>query len=171
MGSGGFKAACVAAALAIALVPACGGDDGGGDGGGSTGQESTGADTGGGATTVDVTLQEFAVSATPASVPAGSVTFDITNDGPNDVHEFVIMRTDLPPTELPVKDDGSVDEDADTVEAVDEVEDLAVGANETLTVDLDAGSYVLVCNIVQEESDGTTESHYQEGMRTSFMVE
>jgi len=37
-------------------------------------------------------------------------------------------------------------------------------------VDLDAGNYVLICNIVEEE-DGETVSHYQEGMRTPFTVE
>jgi hypothetical protein len=43
--------------------------------------------------TVQITLQEFSVSADPASVPAGSVTFEATNDGPDDVHEFVVIST------------------------------------------------------------------------------
>ena len=48
--------------------------------------------------------------------------------------------------------------------------DIEVGDTASLTVDLEAGSYVAVCNIVEEE-DGETESHYQEGMRASFTVE
>jgi hypothetical protein len=35
-------------------------------------------------------------------------------------------------------------------------------------VDLDAGNYVLICNIWDEDEQ---ESHYQEGMRAAFTVE
>jgi len=38
----------------------------------------------------------------------------------------------------------------------------------TPTVDLEAGSYVLICNIFD---DAENEAHYQEGMRTAFTVE
>jgi hypothetical protein len=50
---------------------------------------------------------------------------------------------------------------------VDEVEDIPVGDTPTLTVDLTAGSYVLICNIFDESEN---EAHYQEGMRTGFTV-
>ncbi len=50
-----------------------------------------------GATTVTVTLQEFSVLPEPATAPAGDVTFHVTNDGPDDIHEFVIFKTDLAP--------------------------------------------------------------------------
>ena len=50
---------------------------------------------------------------------------------------------------------------------MDEVEDIAVGDTPTLTVDLTAGSYVLICNICDEAEQ---ESHHQEGMRTTFTV-
>ena len=158
----------VAAALTIAAVvlPACGGDD-------ESTAETTAATTATGtdSASVAVTLQEFAVSADPASVPSGSVTFDVTNTGPDDVHEFVIIQTDLGATELPVDDDGAVLEDGEGMTVVDEIEDLAVDDTQTLTVDLDAGTYVLICNILQEEPDGTLEAHYAEGMRTGFTVE
>jgi hypothetical protein len=38
------------------------------------------------ATTVDVTLLEWAVVVDDTSVPTGEITFSVTNDGPNDVH-------------------------------------------------------------------------------------
>jgi hypothetical protein len=38
-------------------------------------------------------------------------------------------------------------------------------------VDLESGSYVLICNIVEKEEGGEVESHYQNGMRTEFTVE
>ena len=61
-------------------------------------------------------------------------------------------------------------EESEGLTIVDEVEDLAVDATESLSVDLEAGSYVLICNVVQEEPDGTMEAHYAEGMRASFTV-
>jgi hypothetical protein len=119
---------------------------------------------------VNVELQEFAVGVDSATAPAGEIAFNVTNTGPEDVHEFVIIRTDLALTDLPTDADGAVEEDKAGLEVIDEVEDLAVGATEPLDVNLDPGSYVFICNIVQTESDGTIEAHYAEGMRTSFTV-
>jgi len=148
----------VLAALSL-VAAACGDDDEG---------EATGAN--GGGTTVDVTLQEFAVLPAQESAPAGEVTFNVTNEGPEDVHEFVVFRTDLAPDALPTAEDGSVDEEGEGVELIDEIEDIAVGDTPTLTASLDAGSYVFICNIVEDE-DGETIVHYQQGMRTGFTVE
>jgi len=36
--------------------------------------------------------------------------------------------------------------------------------------DLAPGKYVLICNIVQTEPDGSKEAHYKVGMRTAFTV-
>ncbi len=118
---------------------------------------------------VDVTLQEWAVVTSASSAPAGVVTFDVTNDGPVDVHEFVVVRTDLAPSELPTDESGAVLEDGEGMEVIAEIEDLAVGSTETLALDLEAGSYVLICNIVEEDA-GETEAHYEMGMRTAFTV-
>ena len=63
-----------------------------------------------------------------------------------------------------------MDEEGEGVELIDEIEDIAVGDTPTLTVSLDAGSYVLICNIVEDEGDETI-VHYQQGMRTGFTVE
>jgi hypothetical protein len=62
-------------------------------------------------------------------------------------------------------------EDGGGMTVVDEIEDIPVDDTQALTVDLTAGSYVLICNILQEEPDGTLEAHYAEGMRTGFTVE
>jgi uncharacterized cupredoxin-like copper-binding protein len=124
--------------------------------------------SGGTGTTVDVELQEFAVIPAESSAPAGPVTFSVTNNGPDAVHEFLVVRTDLEPGDLPTDEHGAFDESGDGVELVDEVEDIAVGDTVELTVDLEAGSYVLLCNVFDEAS-GT--AHYSEGMRTAFTVE
>ncbi|GBC87784.1 hypothetical protein HRbin12_01802 [bacterium HR12] len=139
----------VPAALALALVAtACGGGGGGG--------------------TVEVTLQEWAVAANPSTISAGEVTFEATNEGPNDPHELVVIRTDLAPDQLPTNPDGTVNEEGEGIEVLDEIEEFPVGETRSLTLDLEAGSYVLICNIYDEEEQ---EAHYQEGMRTGFTVE
>jgi uncharacterized cupredoxin-like copper-binding protein len=122
----------------------------------------------GGSTTVNATLQEWAILLDQSSVPAGSITFAVTNEGPDEVHEIVVIKTDLAPNKLPTDDTGSVIEDAAGVENVGEIGDLATGATENLTLDLAAGSYVLICNIYTAD---THQSHYAMGMRTAFTVE
>lgn len=131
------------------------------------GSSPSSAEGGGGATTVEVTLQEWAVVLAAASAPAGEITFDVTNEGPEDIHEFVVMKTDLDPAELPADADGVVAEAGDGMEVIDEIEDIPVGENQTLSVTLEAGSYVLLCNIWDE---GESEAHYEMGMRTAFSV-
>jgi len=117
---------------------------------------------------IDVTLQEFSVIPEADSVEAGEITFNVENIGPDDIHEFVIVKTDLEPDALPTADDGSVDEAGEGAEVIDEIEDIPVGETQSLTVDLEAGSYVLICNIFDETEN---EAHYAEGMRTAFTVE
>lgn len=131
----------------------------------------------GGAATVQVTLDEWAMAAEPASTPSGEVTFEVSNAG-EEVHEFVVIRTDLWLLDLPTADDGSVDEEgAEDLEVLGEVEDIAAGASETLTLDMVAGKYVLICDIVEEETEMDEmemehdPSHFQNGMRTEFTVE
>ena len=44
------------------------------------------------------------------SADAGDVKFNVENTGLDDVHEFVVLKTDLDPDALPTLPDGSVDE-------------------------------------------------------------
>jgi uncharacterized cupredoxin-like copper-binding protein len=119
-------------------------------------------------TVIDVQLSEFSILSETTSVPAGEVTFRATNNGPNDPHELVIIKSDLAPNALPTAEDGSVPEDE--VDVIDEIEEFPVGETQELAVELEAGAYVLICNIVEEE-DGEIESHYQLGMRRALTVE
>lgn len=117
------------------------------------------------ASSVEVTLQEWAVVAASTSVSAGSVTFNVKNIGPNDVHEMVVLKTDLAPDAVPANADGSINEAGAGVEALGEVEDVAVGSTKAVTLDLAPGKYLLLCNIV----DGD-QVHFKLGMRTAFEV-
>jgi uncharacterized cupredoxin-like copper-binding protein len=127
-----------------------------------------GASAAPGGTTVNVTLLEWAVVPDTASVAAGEVTFAVINEGPADVHEFVIIRTDLDPGALPTDATGAVDEAGGGIEVLDKIEDIAVGETQEVTVELAAGSYVLICNIYDADMGHV---HYALGMRTAFTVE
>jgi uncharacterized cupredoxin-like copper-binding protein len=117
--------------------------------------------------TVNVTLSEFSVALDKTEIAAGSVVFEVTNSGPNDVHEFVVIRTDLDPGSLPTDSTGAVDEAGGGMEVEGEIEDIAVGSSDSLTLDLAAGKYVLICNIYDKDEN---EAHYAEGMRAAFTV-
>jgi hypothetical protein len=145
--------------LALAFTMACGDDDDDEDGGDGDG---------GAATTVNVTLKEFEITPDRASAPAGDVRFVAKNDGPEDPHELVVVKTDLAPADLPEKEGGGIDEDE--LEVIGEIEEFDVGKTEEATFDLEPGKYVLLCNIVEEE-DGQTESHYVNGMYQAFTVQ
>ena len=133
-----MKRLLVLAAAAALVIPACSSDDGG----------------------IDVTVSDFKVEPAETSAPAGELTFDITNDA-EQTHEFVIFKTDLAPDALPVGDDGDVDEEGEGVEHIDEIEDITGGSTQSLTVSLDAGNYVFICNLP---------GHYDQGMHAAFTV-
>ena len=80
---------------------------------------------GGGGGAVDVTLQEFSISTDPTSIGAGEVEFSATNEGPDDTHEFVVFKTDLGITDLPVDENGAVVEDGEGVELIGEIEECS----------------------------------------------
>ena len=151
----------------LVVSTACSNDSG--ESGTSSGATGGASGSTGGGTTVAVTLQEYAIIPNPASVPAGEVTFKVSNHGPDDVHEFVVLQTDLAVTALPTNPDGSANEEGDGITPVDEIEDIAVGSTQSLTVSLDAGAYVLICNIV-DKVNGEKVSHYQQGMRAALTV-
>lgn len=125
---------------------------------------SSSAPSSGTGSTVTVTLTEWTLVLDKTSVPAGTVTFSVTNAGTQFQHEMVVLKTDLDPASLPVDSTGKVDE----ATSVGEVSELDMGATGSVTLDLTAGKYVLICNIV--EAAGGHESHYNEGMRVAFTV-
>lgn len=114
----------------------------------------------GGGSGIGVTLADYSVTPEESSASAGELTFDVSNDA-EQVHEFVIFKTDLAADALPTDDTGLVDEAGEGVELIDEIEDIAGGSTQSLTVTLDAANYVFICNIP---------GHYAQGMHTSFTV-
>jgi len=120
-------------------------------------------------TVVSASLREFEVDLSRTSVPEGSVTFEVMNDGTEE-HEFLVIRTDLAEDALPTEEDGSYLENGPGTVLVDEIEEIQPGEAAELTLDLHAGTYVIICNRVEVEADGETEAHYALGMHTSLLV-
>ncbi len=119
------------------------------------------------ATQVDVTLTEWSIELRQPTVAAGKFYFLVENAGPEDAHEFVVIRSEEAPADLPTEE-GRVPEDK--VILVNEIEPFLPDSSASLVLSLDAGNYVLICNIAEVE-EGELESHYELGMRTSFVVE
>lgn len=108
---------------------------------------------------VNVSLTEFAVSPDPESVPAGPVTFQVSNDGTID-HNLRVIATDLAADALP-EDGPVVDEASPELEVLGSTPDFGPGESQTVNVTLEPGAYVLICNFA---------GHYASGMFTTFEV-
>ncbi len=110
-----------------------------------------------------VALQEWSVDPATQTVPAGPVTFTVTNDG-QIPHEFVVLRTDTMAGAIPISsfegEAGRINEDTAGTN-VGETGDLQPGASKTVTINLPAGHYVLVCNLP---------GHFHSGMHLDFTV-
>ena len=118
---------------------------------------------------VDVVLKEWAVEPGVDTLPEGPVTFNTDNEGPDEDHELVIVKTDFAPDELPTNDDGSVDEDASGLDVKGTVRDIEPGDDSSGVYTLDPGKYVLICNRVSDV-EGQETAHYAKGMRAAFTV-
>lgn len=122
------------------------------------------------APSVDVTLGEFVVEPDPTTVDAGEVEIVGDNQG-GEPHEIVLVRA-ADAGALPVDEDGAVVEDELPEDAfIGEIEDIDAGSSQSATFDLEAGAYVLFCNITEESDSGEVESHFANGMQATLAVE
>jgi uncharacterized cupredoxin-like copper-binding protein len=105
---------------------------------------------------VSVSEKEFKILPAAVSAKPGKVTFRIRNTG-HLTHEFIVLKTNLAPSKLPVKGAKAV--------LVGKVEGrlkaVAAGKIGHLTVTLPKGHYVLLCNLP---------AHYQAGQRAALVV-
>lgn len=149
----------LALALSLGFLAACGGDE----------EPMTASDEGehmeeeeehGGGGAVHVILEEWSVSGMegmPLEAEAGEVAFEAHNEG-TVPHEMVIVLSDKDPGSLPVAG-GVVDEDQ--VEVIGEIEEFDAGSIETGSFQLEAGGYIVFCNIA---------GHYEQGMYADMTV-
>ncbi len=114
---------------------------------------------------INLDLFEYQIVPDLDAVPASAVTFNASNVG-DAAHELVIVRTDLAPDALPAGENGAVDESGEGIAVIGRIGEFAAQSDASTTVDLEAGSYVLICNIVE----GAAFSHYEEGMYRAFTI-
>jgi caa(3)-type oxidase subunit IV len=108
---------------------------------------------------IDVTEVSYGIRMSKTTAQAGPVTFHIVNGADGMLHEFIIIQTDQPASELPTDMSGRVIEDAVTI--ITAAEDIPPANSRNITVNLGAGHYVMICNLPD---------HYQQGMRIDFTV-
>ena len=117
-----------------------------------------------GPTRIDVAMTTYKFALSKNSAPAGEITFHVHNDATDLTHEMVILKTDLPADQLPLNNEGVVDEEGAGITHIDEVE-VEPGQASDLSVNLEKGNYVMICNI-----NDNNEMHYQHGMYQAFTV-
>ncbi len=109
---------------------------------------------------LDPAKATMGIKASPAAVKAGEVTFKVKNDSKDTIHEMIVMYLTDPAKPLPyISNENRVDEDKAGDKG--EVSELDPGKSGTLTVELKAGKYLLICNVP---------GHYGAGMWTEFTV-
>ena len=113
-----------------------------------------------GSPTYDAAKATMGIKASPDTAKAGVVKFDVTNDSKDTIHEMIVMYMADPSKPLPYIDaEQRVDEDKAGDKG--EVSELDPGASGSLTVNLQPGEYLLICNVP---------GHYAAGMWTTFTV-
>ena len=147
-------AVALAATLIAVVAIGCGDDNDSGSSASTATTTAAAAPT----DTIGVKASEMKFELTSDTAPAGKVTFNAENVGKVD-HEMVVIKTDTPAADLPVKD-GEVDETG----SIGEIgpEELTVGAKVSKTLEMESGHYALICALP---------GHYQAGMYSDFNVQ
>jgi uncharacterized cupredoxin-like copper-binding protein len=109
---------------------------------------------------VTVTMHDDGIELSTSSADAGDLTFEGVNEGSR-THEFevFIVPEGVDANNLPM--DGDVATADETLEVVDEIEDIAPGTSASLSLNLEPGTYAVICNLP---------GHYANGMHTTFAV-
>jgi uncharacterized cupredoxin-like copper-binding protein len=109
----------------------------------------------------EVAMTEYTFSMPSATIDSGDVTFSARNEG-SSVHELEVFTVPdgVDATSLEVTNNVANTEAAG-MNVVDEVEDIAPGTTADVTVNLQPGTYALICNLP---------GHYAHGMVRPFEV-
>ena len=105
-------------------------------------------------------VAEWAVGVDANEAVAGDVTFTMENAG-TIPHEFIVVKTDIAPGEIPLGANNRFDEEGEGLTAVGEIPEWEPGTTGKVTLKLEPGRYQLLCNIA---------GHYKNGMYTPFTV-
>ncbi len=94
------------------------------------------------------------------SVPAGTITFNVQNDSNSYLHEMLVVKVNDYHDGMPY-DMHKVGLVEDKIEALGEVAELTPGKSGQVTLDLQPGKYLLLCN---------QPGHFEEGMFTRLII-
>jgi uncharacterized cupredoxin-like copper-binding protein len=113
-----------------------------------------------GSPSLDVSKASMGIKAKPDTVHTGIVKFNVTNSSKDTIHEMIVMYLADPSKPLPyISAENRVDEDKAGDKG--EVSELDPGKSGSLTVTLQPGKYLLICNVP---------GHFAAGMWTEFTV-
>jgi uncharacterized cupredoxin-like copper-binding protein len=101
---------------------------------------------------------EWGIELSRKTVPAGRVSFTVTDAGKL-AHQFIVLRTNRAPNRLPMA--GAVVDLRAAGTVVGRIDSINPGAEAHLTVTLTRGRYVLLCNLP---------AHYKAGQFAPFTV-
>jgi uncharacterized cupredoxin-like copper-binding protein len=117
-------------------------------------------DMGDGPTKVDRTKSNMGIKLSRDRAPTGEVTFKVTNNSKDTVHEMIVVPAPAKGKVLPYVDgEKRIDEDA--AGHLGEVSELEPGKSGSLTLNLKPGSYLVLCNVPM---------HYMAGMWQEITV-
>jgi len=109
----------------------------------------------------DMSKATMGVRAVPAAVKAGDVTFEVTNNSGDTIHEMIVVPVHDAKSPLPYNNaEDRVNEDA--AGHLGEVSELDPGKTGALRLRLEPGKYLLFCNIP---------GHFANGMWTEVTVQ
>ncbi len=107
------------------------------------------------------TEKEWAIEISSSLHEAGTTTFNLQNLG-TIAHEFLVVRSDKSATELLASVDAATNRiDEEQLNVIDEQPEYEPGVPGMVTVNLEAGHYVVMCNIA---------GHYKAGMYADLEV-
>ena len=111
---------------------------------------------------ITVTLTASGTQLAPGTVRSGHVRFVVKNDDANTTHEFIVMRTDLPPDKLPMDKEGRIDKHSPQILRIMAAKNLSPGSSREFATSLTPGHYVYFTH---------TGARQMTGMRGEFSVE
>jgi len=110
---------------------------------------------------VDPSHSGMMIKVDSTKLKAGRVTFEVVNRSKDLVHEMLVVPAPPDGTELPYDTKASTIIEKH-VHSLGEVPELKPGARGNVTLNLKAGTYLLLCN---------QPGHYRAGMSTRLVVE
>ena len=115
-----------------------------------------------GTSNIDRTKATSLMEPSKTSAPTGAVTFNVTNSSKDMVHEMIVVAIPASAVGQPVPYDAVQHEvDETKIKSMGEVSELDPGKSGKLTVTLQPGTYLLICN---------QPGHYEAGMWAVFTV-